>query len=498
MGTGHGYAVVGETVDAWRAGAVDRATPGVSVINGYPDQASLLPGDDLVLRVSTDAPEFRVEFYRCGAQLRPMARSPWLAGTHAPPHLPFQDWGQPGVGLHGEELPVWPAYPIPVPAGWPSGVYVAVLVEGDGQHLPRRAPDRRGVDARDGRALFVVRGAAPRASILYKLPLLTYHAYNEVAHHPRGEGKTQGSWCLYTLPEPGELPRLPPSVSLRRPGGGTGGTPWDTFNVDPFDPTPRQTFAHWDAPFVSWLERAGYQVDYCTDLDLHRDADLLDGYRLLLSAGHDEYWSEQMRDHAERFVAGGGNIAFFGGNTCWWRVCFDGEATFRRVDNWPDRPENSLTGVSFRNGGERDFDDHPLRVGYRVQHDDHWVYAGTGLRDGDVFGDRPGEYLVGYECDGAHFDRADLAHGPVRPSCDDGTPAGFTILGVGDTDPSGWGLGNKAATMGLHTDGGTVFTAATTDWPRVLAQGSPAVERITRNVLDRLGAGRPAAGPSRS
>jgi hypothetical protein len=42
--------------------------------------------------------------------------------------------------------------------------------------------------------------------------------------------------------------------------------------------------------------------------------------------------------------------------------------------------------------------------------------------------------------------------------------------------------------MGLHSGNGTVFTAATTDWPRVLASGtSSAVEQITRNVIDRLG-----------
>jgi len=44
--------------------------------------------------------------------------------------------------------------------------------------------------------------------------------------------------------------------------------------------------------------------------------------------------------------------------------------------------------------------------------------------------------------------------------------------------------------MGLFTrpGGGTVFTASTTDWARVLGTGDPAVERITANVLDRLGA----------
>jgi hypothetical protein len=151
-------------------------------------------------------------------------------------------------------------------------------------------------------------------------------------------------------------------------------------------------------------------------------------------------------------------------------------------------PENTLIGVSFRNGGERDRYDHPVPVGYRVQHADHWVYAGTGLRDGDVFG--AGDYLIGYECDGAEFDRADLDAGrPVRPTGADSTPDGFTILAVGDTRPSGpWGFGNGAATMGVLDREGTVFNAATTDWARVLTGGTaPAVERITRNVLDRLG-----------
>jgi len=285
-------------------------------------------------------------------------------------------------------------------------------------------------------------------------------------------------------------------VSLRRPGGGTGGTPWDTFAIDPFDPTPRQTFVHWDAPLIAWLEANGYRVDYCTDLDLHEEDGLLRGYRLLVSAGHDEYWSDRMRRHVEGFVRGGAHVAFFSGNTCWWRIVFDDSHSFRRVHHSsdtpvPGEPENSLTGVSYRNGGERYCDRHPVPVGYTVQHADHWVYAGTGLRDGDTFGGRPDEYLVGYECDGAHFDRRALGRGrPVQPSGDDGTPPGFTIPGVSDLRPSGWGTGNQAATMGCYADGGTVFTAATTDWPRVLARGrSAAVDRITRNVLDRLGGG---------
>ncbi len=43
------------------------------------------------------------------------------------------------------------------------------------------------------------------------------------------------------------------------------------------------------------------------------------------------------------------------------------------------------------------------------------------------------------------------------------------------------------AVMGLYTRGGTVFTAGTTDWSHGLRGGDPAVERITRNLLDKLG-----------
>jgi len=467
------------------------------VIDGYPQHPSVVAGATLELRVSTDAPAFRVEFHRWGPQGRPVGGSGWLEGRDAPHHPPYEDWSRDGTALDGSGLEAWPAYRFPVGADWPSGVYVAVLVEGDGTHVPEHQPAAPSLDARHGRVLFVVRPAAPgrETSILYKVPLLTYHAYNQVGAQPYDPATRRGGWCLYTLPEPSQLPiAVPPTVSLRRPGGGTGGTPWDAFSVDPFDRTPRQTFVHWDALAVGWLEGSGYRLDYCTDLDLHEHGEdgLLEPYRLLLSFGHDEYWSRAMRTAVERFARAGGSVAFFSGNTCWWEVVFDEPFAFRRVHNWshtpvPDEPENGLTGVSFRNGGERPPNVVMAPVGFEVQHADHCVYAGTGCADGDRFGQRAHESLVGYECDGANFDRRDLGRGrPVRQTGDDGTPEDFVILGIGDVARSGWGSGNRAATLGLHEPGGTVFTAATTDWARVLARGSPVAGQITANVLERL------------
>ena len=471
------------------SGARQRAD---SVIRGYAEQPSPRVGGEVRLRVATDAPQFRVEVHRWGAEAELQGVTEWLPGRDAPLHLPFHDWGTPGRGLAGERLDPWALYPVPLAPEWPPGVYVAVLVEGDGAGRPVSDPDRTTPDGREAKALFVVRpDAGHEARVLYKLPLLTYHAYNLIDGDVYDAATARGHWCLYNMPRPHEVPRaVPATVSVHRPGGGTGATPYDVTNFDPFDPTPRQTYVHWDARFVAWLERQGYVVDYCTDVDLHRDGEeLLAPYRLLVSSGHDEYWSDEMRDAAEAFVAGGGNAAFFGGNTCWWRVEFSDDVTFSRTAFWHEvgRPENELIGVSFRNGGERDRDDHPERVGYRVQHAEHWVYDGTGVRDGDVVG--RDEYLIGYECDGVDFDRDRLRSGaPAEPTHRDGTPPGFTILAVADLEAHGWGFGNSAATMGLYTRGGTVFNAATTDWPRVLTAGTaPAVERITRNVLDRLG-----------
>jgi hypothetical protein len=472
------------------------------MIQAFPREPTVTAGESLWLHVSTDAAAFRVEFHRCGDGLHHAGSSEWLEGRHAPPHLPHQDWSCDNVGLGGRELPAWPAHRFPIPAGWRPGVYVAVLREGPDDARPRAVSG----DARQARALFVLRGSAAgrHGRILYKLPLFTYHAYNQVCAEHWAADRPDGGWCLYSDFDP--LPvGLPLSVSYRRPGGGTGGTPYDGANGDPFDPTPRQTFVHWDARVVAWLERSGYAVELCTDLDLHRDAgtgSLLEPYALLVSAGHDEYWSAEMRDAVEGWVRRGGNAAFFGANTAWWRIAFEsGGTAFRRAGHWAaaGRPENAMTGVSFRNGGERPLGAPGRPVGFRVQHADHWVYEGSGVLEGECFGDGADEHLVGYECDGAAFDRRTLlGEREVVPAGSDGTPSDFLVLGVGDVAAAGWGLGNAAATLGLHAPGGTVFTAATTDWPRLLhPEPNPVVQRVTHNVVERL-ARRGTAVPSSS
>src|SRR5262249_45089668 len=120
-----------------------------------------------------------------------------------------------------------------------------------------------------------------------------------------------------------------------------------------------------------------------------------------------------------------------------------------------------------------------------VRFADHWVFAGTGVSDGDRFG----LGAVGYETDAAEFDEID---GVPRATGRDGTPPSFVILATADLRHwRRFGQGG-VATMGIFRLGaGTVFNAATVNWCNTL--DDPVVERVTRNVLDRL-SGQPAPG----
>ncbi|MGW0536822.1 N,N-dimethylformamidase beta subunit family domain-containing protein [Streptomyces sp. NPDC003032] len=484
------------------------------MIEGYVGRESVTAGDCLFLHVSTDAPLFRVRFYRLGKELDFVGESAWKPGTlHSPPVHPD---GHPGRASPAVDWD-WPAVSFPIPDDWNTGIYLVQFIEGGpgGEEYAEYAP-RLDSDSIEGfeREFFVVRPRHPgrRARILYKKSTLTRHAYNRSDR--RGEERAASLYDNPVYQRGGDGAPRGHKVSLHRPGG----------VID---------LAYWDAPFISWLERNDYAVEYCTDLDLHEDPEFLAPYDLLLSVGHDEYWSAAMRAHVEQFVRDRGNVAFLSANTCWWRVhptegntAFVSDTDHHVGDMYPHLPatdlwwrprpegvgdpENGLTGVSFRNGGMWPSSEWPgdrPRAGYTVQHADHWIYEGTGLRDGsdggipDALG--AGTPLIGYECDGAAF--AYDSDGIAWATGIDGSPESFLILGIHVLDPVHedfhhfkWGHWNgavrepaitspRAATMGLYTAGGTVFTAGTTDWPVVCGrEQDPGVVRVTRNLLDRL------------
>ena len=451
------------------------------MIRAYPRFPTVLPGERLVLHVSTTSRRFRVEFFRQGKTLERVAspQTEALDGMELPDSPPDIDWG-------------WPGYEFTIPRDWRTGVYLAVLIEiaPDGRET---VPDTSTTFGTEAKAIFVVRhaGQVAAGTPLYKISWATFVAYNGTGY---GSLYTEAVWSR-EQPNPGF------KVTWRRPGCGTGGLVMPGDSEDFYDASSRrQTFEHWDAPFIRWLEAEGFTPHYCSDWDLHRDPDLLRPYSLLLSTGHDEYWSDAMRAAQDAHVARGGNIAFFSGNISGYRINFtDHDAAFtcakvtppaKDPDHWTQdtwmqvNPECRLTGVATAFGGGW-WDGKRDTQGYTVQHAKHWVFAGTGLKDGAVFGDDEDFPLIGYEVDGAAFRRK---NGRAIATGEKGTPRDFLILGIAELT-EGWiaSEANAAATMGIYVSpqGGIVFQAATTDWP-ILVPRNRHVGPITRNIVDRL------------
>jgi len=369
---------------------------------------------------------------------------------------------------------------------WPSGVYAVVVYEvGDSGNADDEIGERTIRGAALGyldtnTAIFAVTPVEPTASIAYIVPIATFQAYNFT-----------GGGCFYEYRDPYAAPSR--TVTLRRPGCGIGGISREA--RDPYDTaSPRQAFAHWDAKMIAWLRQQGFAVDCYTDLDLDKNSILVAGnpgqplyrllYRLMISAGHHEYWSEPMREQVQNLLDAGGNVAIFSGNTCYRKISFDSEGASITKENecWPESNEATLTGVSYSQGGGwwgardgalwRQTERPP--IGYTVVAPDHWVFAGVDLPENRVFG--APERLLGYECDG------------VVPNV---SPPQTTILAKALLE-GGWNNGEgHTATMVIFKSGrGMVFNAATTDWARVLgnpsAESYAAVTRITRNVVTRL------------
>ena len=452
--------------------AADTSDPHPLFIEGYAGRVSCKPGEELSLHVSTTAPKFTVEIARLGAQREVVFTKADVAGRESP--IP-ENASSHGCG--------WPApLRLPIPAAWRSGYYqVRFRVRDNGGTFLHRGPRTA-----EGSCFFVLRPTEPGkdSRILLQLSTHTYNAYNN-----------WGGFSLYAYN--GRAGIQGHRVSFHRP--------------------PASQFPSWELPLVAWAEANGYSFDYAANSDLEFHPEDLAAYKLVLSVGHDEYWSTPMRDHLEAFIAKGGNVAFFSGNTCCWQV--RSEDADSAVTCWKqrflmdpvypggnhallttlwshhlvNRPENRLTGVGFLHGGYHRSHGQFMdgKASYTVHHPEHWLFAGTGLERGAEFGGK--DTIVGYECDGCEFETKD---GLPVPTYRDGTPEGFTILA---SCPAKWHPDDAyfydrfppdrvgLAVLGTYTRGGTVVTAGSTDWAHGLRGNDPTVERITKNVLDTMG-----------
>ena len=496
---------------------------GREVVTGYCWPQSVRGGEQVDLHLSSSGGRpVRVEVARLGVHREVVFGSPSVAADEHPTPA---DASAKGCG--------WPsALTIDVDPAWRSGFYEVVLEIDVGEKVRRDY------------AFFVVRPSKPTAIVL-ALATNTWHAYNDFGGTNLYNGGTHVA--MKRPMSPGYLFK-PPGKGRRVTGTGAP-DPQNAAHVGYLQLNHLSPWAgsagwpDWEQPFLAWAEREGFDVGVCANADLEHHPEVLEGSKLYLSVGHDEYWSWGMRDTVESFIASGGNAAFFSGNTSLWQVRIEGDdhdvmvgykgqfkddpvfGTDREKEVttfWSDvvvaRPENDMTGVSFTRGGYHRIGRNVTNGlgGYTLHRADHWIFEGTGLGYGDVLG--AGATVVGYECDGCVFTYRD---GLPYPTGEDGTPETLEILGTcptrhftretaprppkpgepseleyiasrvfGTRDPEAMErIRHGHAVLGAYTNdaGATVITSGSTDWAHGLAGRDPHVEQITRNILNRLG-----------
>jgi hypothetical protein len=491
-----------------------------ATVSGYCWPQSAEAGERVALHLaSSGAAPVTIEVARIGEHRTVVVRAPDVPVDDHP--VP-EDASANGCG--------WPAaFEITVADEWASGYYEVTLTAT--------------VDGRELRscAFFVVRPAVgqPKAPMLLVLGTNTWHAYNDFGGRNLYNGGVQSS--LQRPMGQGFLGK--PDGAGQRVAATHTGDRFATAHVGYLilnglsEWSGSAGWPNWELPFVRWAEHEGYAFDVASSADLE-DPARLSGYRLMLSVGHDEYWSGPARDTVEGFIASGGNVAFLSGNTSFWQVRLEDDgATMvgykQRFEQdpryetdqsqltslWSDRlvgrPENSMTGVSFARGGYARIG---RRVpngagGYTIHRPGHWLFEGTDLEYGDLLG--AAATVVGYECDGCDFTYRD---GLPYPTGMDGTPDSFQILGtapaasfdratslrppgpdeLSELEFHSWRvlgshddatcarLANGHAVLGTYTRGGTVVTSGCTDWVWGLAERDAQIEQITRNIFDRL------------
>lgn len=447
--------------------------PTSAVANGYID-----------LFVNTSAPAFDIYVFRSGyyggtgARLMQTIRD--VPGMRQPAPRRDHDTGLASCAN-------WTgAYRLLIPDTWLSGIYLVKYVR----------PDTGG----EYWSVFVLRDDNSRSDILYQHSLFTYHAYNRY-----------GGKSLYTF-NSGECDTVSGGprgvrVSLMRPY-----LEEDYYNLS--------SYLRVEYPLVRWLEAQGYDVTYLTNLDVHcagqpGNENLLLNHRVFLSTGHDEYWTQGVRDAVTQARDAGVHIGFMGANTCYWRVRLEDDpwsgepesviVTYKTTEagredpsgsptgTWRDpagiaAPENDLIGIQYI--GDNDDFYFPLRV--TAAYSGHRLYRHTDLQNmpPDSYANL-GQDVIGWEWD------AVAANGltPATLEVVAETPVyGFQLRDYGNSDNGTSDFARSHTTIYTASSGAIVFASGTIQWSWGLGARAheaidpdPYIQQITYNVLAEMG-----------
>lgn len=409
------------------------------VLAGFAAKESVVPGETLELGLASPSGHADLAIYRIGRARELVYRREGIPAP-ARPYSPLA--GRDGVD--------WPLnFSLAVPRDWKPGYYQFELKDPDatayGYFLVERPADARG-----------------RLAVIASTN--TWQAYN-----------AWGGQSLYRF-DLGECIglRISHRVSFRRPYA-IGAT------LDQVENRAAH-LVQAESLIGAWLDDRGIAYDPYPDRRLHETPDLLLGYDTVVLTSHPEYWSREMRRALDRHLERGGNLVYLGGNGLYERVTISGETmegyNHRQYHEMDDelggfyyllgQPQSAVLGVEYDAHGYMKF--YP----YEVRSADHWVFEGTGLRQGDLFG-------FG-EMEGAPI----AAAGHETDKRTRHSPANTVLLARGA------GEGGAEMVAYDHPGGGFVYSVGSIAYALTLDQ-DPVQGRILENVMRRALARRPGS-----
>jgi hypothetical protein len=501
----------------------------------YTDRLSYLPGEQISIHTCTTSDRYELAIYRDGA-----TQTEVLVARE----LPGQFYQTPlDCSVSGCKWPI--AKQVEVSPHWKSGGYILLI----------RAYGKDGAIA-EHHFPFAIRTPQPSApdAILLLNCTSTWVAYNDWGGSNfyegiLGEGRDQATPVASTLRPFSRgfawLPDGAPRIPLREPlkmGAALRYPHMEWAYANGFSKKYASAgWATYERHFLRWAEGCGFTVDVATQHDLHRDPEILEGYRCVAIVGHDEYWSWQMRDAIDAYVSRGGRVARFAGNFGWQirieeegtrQICYKWQAEAKDpirntaqkhllTTAWDDpvvsRPGTLTFGLKASSGIYAGWGGCVPRGsgGFTVYRPEHWAFEGTDLYYGDQLG--ANAKVFGYEVDGCDYTirgglpYADGSDGAPKDmeiialglattlEADHGNPGSTFFIGSADaqavayqrlrrSDQEAVDQVTRGAGMIVSFDrgNGSVFNAASCEWVSGLIERDPFVERLTHNVLARF------------
>ena len=316
----------------------------------------------------------------------------------------------------------------------------------------------------------IVKGERPQALVVI-LSTNTWEAYNAfggISHYENGHVGALSKLISSFLKRPNWYPNF---VSKLRPN--------ILFSAEtamaPFGQAYSSFTIRNELEFLVFLHRKGFSFSVYSDDDLASMPELQRANAFIFP-GHSEYWSDAMFYALERYLGRGGK-AFFA-NSSLEGHCSPKNNGWEFKTRPPEQFSNPISGTHGTRDGAL------TAAPYRLLDPDHWVFAGTGLKKNDLFGEacvnRPSIDAVGHKHLRYELDLTGQpqqgASGYFTGKTGYGSGA-FTTLAIG-TNPAG------PAHM-VYRDlpgGGWVFNTSSYTFNGALLHDK-AIARITENLM---------------